>query len=152
MGVTRRAAIGVCAAMLAGAARPPVPPDAPARPNMLAVFRSTTIRMPLLRRRRPDPPPAMEERKGPHCIEADEIAAAAVIAPNAVDFVLRGGDRMRARLDGACAALDFYGGFYMNPGDDGRICAGRDVIRTRAGGECGIDRFRRLVPPKPPKP
>ncbi|WP_419827803.1 hypothetical protein [Sphingomonas sp.] len=119
---------------------------------MATVFRSTTIRMPLRRERRPGPPPPMEERKGPHCIGAGEIAGAGVTAPDAVDFVLRGGERMRARLDGECTALDFYGGFYMSPGDDERICAGRDAIRTRAGGECGIERFRRLVPPKPPKP
>ena len=30
--------------------------------------------------------------------------------------------------------------------EDGRICADRDVIRSRVGGECRIDQFRVLTP------
>ena len=56
---------------------------------------------------------------------------------------------MRARLQDECPALDYYRGFYVRPQPDGRICADRDAIRTRSGGDCGIDRFRRLVPAKP---
>lgn len=97
----------------------------------------------------PPPPPRRtewRERHGPRCVPKDAIVGAAVIAPNGVDFVLRGGRRLRARFAASCPALDYYGGFYIIPPADGQVCAGRDAIRDRAGGDCEIDRFRRLVP------
>jgi hypothetical protein len=51
---------------------------------------------------------------------------------------------MRAKLERSCPALDYYFGFYIMPAADGQICADRDSIRSRVGGECGIDRFRTL--------
>lgn len=127
----------------------------PAQHGRVVAARSVTVRMRIARRppALPPPPPVpMVEKRGPKCVAVADIAGTAVSAPNAVDFVLRGGARMRAKLESACPALDFYGGFYMNAGEGGRICADRDVIRTRAGGECGIERFRRLESPGPPKP
>ncbi|HEY0270186.1 MAG TPA: hypothetical protein VGC10_04260 [Sphingomonas sp.] len=97
----------------------------------------------------PAPPPAYREKRGPVCIEAAAIAGAAVTAPDAVDFILKGGQRLRARLEAECPALDYYRGFYVSPNPDGRICADRDAIRTRSGGECQIDRFRKLEPVTP---
>ena len=94
----------------------------------------------------PAPPQAFREKKGPVCIDAATIGGAAVAAPDAVDFILKGGQRMRARLADECPALDYYRGFYVSPNPDGRICADRDAIRTRSGGECLIDRFRKLQP------
>ena len=99
----------------------------------------------------PRTPPTIvyREKHGPRCIAAADIAGAAVTGPSSVDFGLRGGTRVRARLEDDCPALDYYGGFYVTPQPDGRICADRDAIRTRSGGECGIDRFKALVPAKP---
>lgn len=93
-------------------------------------------------------PPKVEwkERRGPRCIEAGAIAGAAVLGPRSVDVVLRDNSRLRVKLDSSCPALDFYRGFYLRPTEDGRICAERDVIRSRMGGQCGIDAFRRLEP------
>lgn len=89
------------------------------------------------------------EKKGPRCIPGRGIAGAGLIAPDTVDFVLVGGQRVRAKLERSCPALDFYNGFYLRPDEgDGRVCAGRDVIHARSGGECQIRRFRRLVPDK----
>ena len=85
-----------------------------------------------------------KESKGPRCIDMAAIAGAAIAAAERVDFVLRGGQRVRAQLDRACPALDFYSGFYLVGAADGRICADRDAIRTRAGGSCEIERFRTL--------
>jgi hypothetical protein len=95
-----------------------------------------------------EPPPYVElrEKKGPHCVPMAGIQGAAVIAGNSVDFILRGGHRVRAKFDANCPALDYYSGFYLTPGADGQVCAGRDAVRSRAGGECAIDRFRSLVP------
>jgi hypothetical protein len=88
------------------------------------------------------------EKKGPHCVTMEDILGAAIIEPSSVDLVLRGGDRVRARFASSCPGLDYYSGFYIAPPADAKICAGRDVIRDRAGGECAISRFRKLVPDK----
>lgn len=68
------------------------------------------------------------------------------MSQNSVDLILRDNSRVRARLDRRCPALDYYRGFYIDTTADGRICADRDTIRSRAGGECRIDQFRRLSP------
>jgi hypothetical protein len=96
----------------------------------------------------PAAPPRSEwrEHKGPKCISMATIQGAAVIAPGSVDMILRGGARIRARLAASCPALDYYSGFYVAPTADGRICAGRDSVRDRAGGECEVARFRSLKP------
>lgn len=88
---------------------------------------------------------ALREKKGPKCIGASDILAAAVLARSSVDLVLRGGYRIRARFAASCPGLDYYSGFYIVPSADGKLCSGRDVIRDRAGGECEIDKFRQLV-------
>ena len=89
---------------------------------------------------------AFREKKGPKCLSMADIAGAAIVAPGSVDLAMRGGARIRARFAATCPALDYYSGFYIAPPGDARICAGRDVVRDRAGGECAINRFRRLVP------
>ena len=88
------------------------------------------------------------EKKGPRCVGMSDIQGSAVIARNSVDLALRGGDRVRMRFERSCPGLDYYSGFYVVPHADGRICADRDVVRDRAGGECAIDKFRKLVPEK----
>lgn len=85
------------------------------------------------------------EHKGPKCIPAERIAGAMWSGPTSIDFVLRDRSRVRAVMDDECPALDFYRGFYLQP-DDERICAKRETIRSRVGGTCRIERFRRLVP------
>lgn len=85
------------------------------------------------------------EKKGPKCVPLASLAGAAIVTGNAVDFILRGGQRMRARFSSGCPALDYYSGFYIVPNPDGQVCADRDVIRSRAGGECAIDRMRSLT-------
>lgn len=89
------------------------------------------------------------ERGGPRCIPARALAGASVADARTVDLILRGNERVRATLDRRCSPLDFYSGFYIRPHPDGRICADRDVIRSRAGGTCEIDRLQRLVPQSP---
>ena len=112
------------------------------------VVRRVTIRDEIIMRVpiRPRPggtPVEWREKRGPKCIAAAEIAGATLSGRNSVDFVLRDRRRMRAELDSDCPALDFYGGFYVQPEDD-RLCARRDVIRSRMGGMCRIERFRKL--------
>ncbi|MET4897031.1 hypothetical protein RN629_07645 [Sphingomonadaceae bacterium jetA1] len=87
-----------------------------------------------------------KERKGPRCIAAQQLAGALPAEDGAVDIVLTGGKRVRARLAKACRQIYYYATFYIRPGSDGQICARRDPIRTRAGGTCEIERFRSLLP------
>ena len=85
------------------------------------------------------------EHKGPKCIPTAAIRGALLFSAAQVDFVLNNRARVRAELDEDCPALDFYGGFYLQPEDE-RLCAGRDAVHSRMGGSCTIQRFRQLVP------
>jgi hypothetical protein len=85
------------------------------------------------------------EKKGPRCIPAGAIQRALLSGPNQVDFIMVNHSRMRAHLEENCPALDFYAGFYLQPPDE-RLCAGRDAVRSRIGGSCSIEHFKRLMP------
>lgn len=108
----------------------------------LTIRQQLIIRVPT--RQQPAEPIRWKEKNGPKCIPADALAGAHV-SREGVDLLLRGGRRIRAKL-GRCPPLDYYSGFYVRPGADGRICEDRDTIRVRSGGSCEIDAFRRLVP------
>lgn len=117
--------------------------SSPALIAQLTIEQALIIRVP---RHAPPKPLRWKSKRGPKCVPMAAIAGAAVVADDAIDLVLRGGQRLRAHFSSRCPALDYYSGFYILPTDDGMICADRDVIRTRAGGQCEIERFRRLVP------
>lgn len=88
------------------------------------------------------------ERAGPKCINARAIRRAFLSGRDSVDFVTVRRRRLRAELSQDCPALDFYDGFYLKP-EDARVCAERDVIRSRMGGSCQIERFKQLTPRRP---
>jgi hypothetical protein len=94
----------------------------------------------------PDRQMEWKEEKGPKCVPARAIAGATLLGRNSVDLIFRNNSRVRAKLEHSCPALDYYQGFYINPNPDGLICADRDVIRSRVGGTCEIDKFRTLRP------
>jgi hypothetical protein len=85
------------------------------------------------------------EKKGPKCIPVSAVQRALLSGSEQVDFVLVNHSRIRAQFDEDCPALDFYGGFYLQPEDE-QLCAGRDAIHSRMGGSCTIERFKQLVP------
>lgn len=93
-------------------------------------------------------PPGLKwkEKRGPRCVPMANVGGAAVVEPKSVDLMLKGGQRVRAQFESRCPALDYYSGFYIMPSADAQICADRDSIHTRAGGECQITRFRQLKP------
>jgi uncharacterized protein YcaQ len=121
------------------------PPDAPAQPEQYAqlVVREQ-IMVRVQTRAVPAAPVQWKESKGPKCVPARAILGASTPSESSVDLVLRDRSRVRAQLDSSCPALDYYYGFYVRPNADGMICADRDSIRSRVGGECGIERFRAL--------
>ena len=85
------------------------------------------------------------ERKGPKCVDAEDIRAAGVRDETHVDFLMSDRSRMRAQLSDECRSLDYYSGFYITP-EKGKLCVGRDSLHLRMGGSCKIERFRRLIP------
>jgi hypothetical protein len=112
----------------------------------LSIRERVIMRIQTLRGKRLPRASQWKEKKGPRCMATDMIAGAAIIQNDSVDFVVKGGTRLRAKLEDDCPALDYDGGFYLAPTADRKICADRDSIHTRSGGECGITRFRSLVP------
>jgi hypothetical protein len=91
---------------------------------------------------------SFKEKDAPKCIRWTNLAATVVSSPTTIDVIVRGGMRYRLKLEKSCQAIDFYQGFYVKPTADGQLCKDRDSIRSRAGGECGIDKFKILVAEK----
>lgn len=121
--------------------RSPAPSAPPVR--AMTIQRQMILRVPV----RPHPRMNFrwEEEKGPKCLPVGAIAGAMLSGPGSIDIVLRNRQRVRARLENECKGLDFYDGFYLQT-EDGRFCAERDVIHSRMGGTCQIEKFRLLVP------
>jgi len=97
------------------------------------------------RHERADRPIRLEEKKGPKCVPLTTLDRAIITGRNSIDLLLETGERIRARFDDDCPALDFYPDLYLRLPDDGMMCAGRDAIRSRSGGVCPIETFRRIV-------
>jgi hypothetical protein len=120
---------------------------APTEFAQVTVRQQIIVRVPV-RARRPVPRVRevewKEAEKGPKCVKAKNIAGAALLGQDSVDLILRDNSRVRAKLESSCPALDYYYGFYITPGEDGRVCADRDLIRSRVGGKCEIEKFRNL--------
>lgn len=133
---------------LAAAGDPPATAPPARQPGQMLVRRQIIIRSVRLRSAPVDPTRRIEwrEGKGLRCLPARAISGAALLGQNSVDLMLRNGTRIRARLGSSCPALDYYYGFYITPGSDGFVCAEREVIRSRVGGQCEIDAFRTLRP------
>lgn len=131
---------GLMSALFGLSAEPPAQQQVVRR---MEIRDEVILRIPV--RRRLSPAIEWKERKGPKCVDADRLAGAMLSGPSSLDFVLRDRSRVRAYMDSECPALDFYGGFYLQP-DDERICAKREFVRSRVGGSCRIERFKTLEP------
>jgi hypothetical protein len=94
----------------------------------------------------PEAPVRWVEKKGPKCVSLNNLAGFVVRGPQVVDLFIRGGQRVRTRLERDCSGVDLGYGFYVKPNTDGRICTNRDVLHARTGGQCEVQRFTSLVP------
>jgi hypothetical protein len=92
---------------------------------------------------RPTPPRAGRNR----CIATNGIAGAQLYGDRAIELTMRGGRRWRLHLAQECPGLSFYQGFYYQQKQTGQLCAGRDAIGARSGGECAIAAIVPLAPP-----
>ena len=108
----------------------------------ITVRRKIIVRVPV--HRQGPPLKWTEKKKSRKCINVDEIAGASLSSPDALDLIFRGGERWRMKFKEECPGLSFYEGFYLRPPTDRQICAQRDVIHPRSGGECEIRTFRLL--------
>ena len=166
------ASIGIAAVEAADKAAPPQArkieapgpewDDARTRLAQVAIEQRVIIRVPMMRRPLPPPPghtddervmakrraPPVEwvEHSGPKCIKVAELRAAAITSSRGIDLVLENNDRLRALLDRECGTEDLYSGFYIQPSEDGALCAGRDRVLARSGADCGISGLKRLKP------
>ncbi|MFN3425433.1 MAG: hypothetical protein ACK40C_12100 [Novosphingobium meiothermophilum] len=91
-------------------------------------------------------PPRFYERKAPKCQPIADIAGVQLESSDRLLLVMRNRKLIGARLDKSCHARDFYSGFYIERSEDGQLCAGRDIIHSRAGANCAITGMRELVP------
>jgi hypothetical protein len=118
--------------------RPP-PPDEPA---------GGWSRVPLAPGTRVDtrPQPPKEGRKA--CISVKAVAGAQLFGDSAIELTMKNGRKYRMFFASECPALSFYQGFYYRRKKAGQLCAGRDVVGARSGGECPI---ASIIPVRLPK-
>lgn len=80
------------------------------------------------------------------CIPIREIGGVQVQSGNRLMLFMRDRRIVGATLEKGCRARDFYSGFYVERGDDGLICSGRDILQSRSGTKCELRKLHRLVP------
>jgi len=111
-----------------------VPRRRPSRTQPMADLRSKVV------------PRKYKEKKIGRCLPMNDILGVQMSGGLELDLVTKDRRRIRARLEKKCQARSFYSGFYMEKSKDGKICADRDILHSRTGSKCEIDRFRLLVP------
>ena len=90
--------------------------------------------------------PSPEQRKIGKCLTARNIVAVQTVSSRDLVLYMADSRMIRAQLNKACNARDFYLGFYIEPNDDGELCVDRDMLRSRNGASCKIGGIRQLVP------
>lgn len=91
---------------------------------------------------RPFPPHAGRNR----CVSVENLAGAQLFGDRAIELSMKNGQHYRVFLAQECPALSFYQGFYYRRQRAGQLCAGRDVVGARSGGECPIASIIRVRP------
>lgn len=93
----------------------------------------------------PAPPMRWKESKGPKCLPISRIRGASINMQDGVTMVTATNELFRAKFGRACRPADFYSGFYVEPGKDGALCAGRDSLHARNGTTCEIEKFSKMT-------
>jgi len=102
-----------------------------------------------LQQRKSEPSVAPRRRPGgsaQQCIAIADIAG--VRLGEGRDLLLYMRDRrvIGTRLEPSCQVNGFYSGFYVERPDDGMLCAGREALHARSGGDCMLGSFHELEP------
>lgn len=110
------------------------------------------VRMPVQRGNavsaRPFPPREGRRR----CIPVAGMAGAQLFGDRGIEMNMSDGRRYRLFFANECPALSFYQGFYYKRRKAGQLCAGRDIIAARSGGECPIASIMPVREPPASKP
>lgn len=93
---------------------------------------------------RSDHPVRYKEKKLSRCIPIDEIDGIAPLQ-NRLLLFMRDRRLLSATLERVCDPDAFYLGASVERNADGRLCSGRDTLRSRTGANCQISRINRLV-------
>ena len=108
------------------------------------------------------PPPAQQvASQGPNCIALDRVVGRRAVAPNAVEFDLIGGTRVRNQLATVCPGIERLGDLaaiaITSPTHSGQLCSGDrvrifDPVEARATGlqsypECVLGDFTEFPRP-----
>ena len=122
------------------------PPPSPAQVQSFdgQAWRRVPVRPGGVAQSRPAAPPSGGRNR---CININGIAGAQIYGDSAIELTMRGGRRWRLLLAQECPGLSFYQGFYYQQKRAGQLCAGRDAIGARSGGECAI---AAIIPAPPP--
>ncbi|MEM1053129.1 MAG: hypothetical protein AAGI28_13650, partial [Pseudomonadota bacterium] len=86
-----------------------------------------------------------EEREMANCVPVSGIAGVQTGTGNRLLLFLRDERIISLNLERGCEARDFYSGFYVERSSDGRLCVKRDLLQSRSGAKCEVERMRRLV-------
>ena len=89
-------------------------------------------------------PSRLVERGMGKCVGTKDIVAVQTGSTNKLILFLRNRQMISAELEKACAARDFYSGFYVEPSKDGDLCVKRDLLQSRNGTKCEVAKFYRL--------
>lgn len=112
---------------------------------VIRIPRSTARRQPLSDIQRGQLSRNWEERKIGKCLPMNSIAGVQIASDDQMLLYMRDRRIIRAQLEKACRAREFYSGFYLEQSDDGRLCIDRDVLQSRSGSKCELKRIRQLV-------
>lgn len=91
-------------------------------------------------------PLKFKEKKFGDCLIVERLVGMRVSTDDSIDMFTVDRQQVRAHLDNACSSREFYSGLYIERASDGKICANRDMLHSRSGSKCSIDRLRLLVP------
>lgn len=90
-------------------------------------------------------PRKIEQVPSGACVPVESIAGVRPAKGNRLLLFMRDSRVLSAELDHRCHAEDFYPGFYLERNEDGRLCQSRDWLQSRAGANCQITGFSRLI-------
>jgi hypothetical protein len=85
------------------------------------------------------------ERPMKRCVRMTDIAGVQSASENRLILFMRDRNIVSAALEKACNARDFYSGFYVERSEDGLLCSGREMLQSRTGASCGVQRLAHLV-------
>lgn len=86
-----------------------------------------------------------EEVQHDRCVRVSDIVGVQPARGNKLLLFTRDRSVLAASLANNCSARSFYSGFYVERSSDGRLCASRDRLQSRAGASCEVSGMSRLV-------